>query len=786
MKETIQESLSLLESFRKRYPFVFDPFQEEAIGEVLKGNSVIVSAPTGAGKTLIAEFAIFRALAYNQRLAYTTPLKALSNQKYADFLRQYGGEIVGILTGDVKVNPGASILVMTTEILRNMLYTRNLEDIAYVVLDECHFLGDEGRGTVWEEIIINCPKEVQIVALSATVGNIEEISRWISETHGPITAIHHPYRPVPLEFLFYDLDGRISPAKGFLKRDPWRSFSRPRLRRKTPDPRMVIERLQAQGLLPAIYFIFSRNGCESALNRFLEDGGSLLERDRRVEVEEAVLRLLSDYPGLAAGSGQNKMVFEALRRGIGVHHAGVLPALKRFTEILFERGLVKVVFATETMSLGIHMPAKSVILQGLRKRSEYGFRHLTVNELTQMAGRAGRRGIDKEGKCLIVLDSMETMEEALRLIKGNPEPIESQFRIGYSSAALLLLNYSDPGEIRRNIEKSFGQFQNRKRIEVLEGEIPELEGRLERAHAFRPPCRGIEELIAYRGKREEMEALRPSLGRRRKGRREKVEETPDEGPGQELSRTEVRAHLAALGLELSCMVCHRCSERPRCEKELKKRKRLEVSLETKRQNLEYLQNSCWVQFQRVVDVLRHFAYMEDSHLSQEGRFIANLRHDNELLVARVVFSGVLEGLKPEEVAALLSCLVEEPREEDTFYARAFMKRYSHMRQRVRALQGLADKVHQVQRLYRVVLPVVVHTGFLAATYRWASGEEDWVRLVQGFYGGHEGDLIRAFRRLIDLCRQLIENPGLPPGLEETLSRAIKALDRDIVLESALI
>lgn len=283
-----------------------------------------------------------------------------------------------------------------------------------------------------------------------------------------------------------------------------------------------------------------------------------------------------------------------------------------------------------------------------------------------------------------------------------------------------------------------------------------------------------------------MEALRSSLGRRRKGRRERVEETPDEGPDQELSRGEVRAHLAALGLELSRMVCHRCSERPRCEKELKKRKRLEVSLETKRQNLEYLQNSCWVQFQRVVDVLRHFAYMEDSYLSQEGRFIANLRHDNELLVARVVFSGVLEGLKPEEVAALLSCLVEEPREEDTSYARAFMKRYSHMRRRVRALQGLADKVHQVQRLYRVVLPVVVHTGFLAATYRWASGEEDWMRLVQGFYGGHEGDLIRAFRRLIDLCRQLIENPGLPPGLEETLSRAIKALDRDIVLESALI
>src|ERR671922_1623809 len=213
-----QETRALLEAFRRRYPFVFDPFQAEAIRHIASGSSVIVSAPTGAGKTLIAEFAIFRALHQGQRIAYTTPIKALSNQKYADFCRCFGSENVGILTGDVQVNSQAPILVMTTEILRNMFYLQPPENLGYVVLDECHYMGDEGRGTVWEEIIINCPKEVPRVALSATVSNVDEIAAWISDIHRPIVAIQHPVRPVPLEYFLVDPQGNVIRAREMRKK----------------------------------------------------------------------------------------------------------------------------------------------------------------------------------------------------------------------------------------------------------------------------------------------------------------------------------------------------------------------------------------------------------------------------------------------------------------------------------------------------------------------------------------------------------------------------------------
>jgi len=467
----------LIDSFRQRYPFALDPFQEEAIGHVAAGDSVIVSAPTGAGKTLIAEFAIYRALSAQRRVIYTTPLKALSNQKFADFVRQFGSDLVGILTGDVKVNPHAAILVMTTEILRNQLFTEKPEDVATAVLDECHYLGDEGRGTVWEEIIINAPRSIQLVALSATVSNLQEIATWIGEVHRPIHAIYHPVRPVPLQYLLCHMDGEItsveSPRRGReapqadlrVRGDRWRGRDRHRVfvgrgRRRPASPGLVIPQLEARRWLPAIYFIFSRSGCERALRRLLEDGGSLLEPTRRPEVEEAIANTLRDYPSIMPETEVNALLLEGLRHGAGVHHAGILPALKRLTEVLFERGLVRVVFATETMSLGIHMPARSVVIQGIRKRTDIGFRQLSLNELTQMAGRAGRRGIDPEGKCLIGLDAPEAEDEVRELLAGRPEPIESRFRVGYSSAALLVDLYRDPGAVRRVIESSFGQFRS--------------------------------------------------------------------------------------------------------------------------------------------------------------------------------------------------------------------------------------------------------------------------------------------------------------------------------------
>ncbi len=810
-----RDAQALVDSFRDRYPFPLDPFQEEAIGLIAEGSSVIVSAPTGAGKTLIAEFAIFRALAHQHRIAYTTPLKALSNQKYADFTRQWGEETVGILTGDVKVNPRAPLVVMTTEILRNKFYGGEFEGLHYVVLDECHYMGNVGRGTVWEEIIINCPPEVQLVALSATVSNIREIAEWIGQTHRPIRPIHHPVRPVPLQYLLCDKEGQLWPPDSASVRRilhaffSGRSVSEEReagrwerrregryrpFRRRALDESIAIAALRARRWLPAIYFIFSRSGCERALARLLERGEPLLDPARGEEVEDTIQQTLLDYPSISLESDLNRLILSGLRRGVGLHHAGVLPALKRLTELLFERGLVQVVFATETMSLGIHMPAKSVVIGGLRKRTDLGFRGLTVGELFQMAGRAGRRGIDPEGTCLMALDSAEAVEDAVRLVRGEPEPIDSRFRIGYSSAALLIEMQREPEAIRKTIEKSFGQFQNRRKIEASRREQEVLIRRLADAEGMTSPCCPVSALIEYRERRAAIEQERQRIGTLRvataragrgggrgRGRRSAGSPTFFWGDYEES-----RSKLDAMALALSQMPCHRCPERSLRERQLKQSRRLGQMLERHHQTQQQLQNSYWEQFLRVVGILQYFGYVDDGRLGAEGRLIASLRHDNELLVARVAFSGLLQGLVPEELAGLLSCLVEEPRATEQAAAKLFLRDQAHLRRRVKTLEELSQEVDKVQRSYQVELPVSMHTTYLAATHRWVSGEDDWLALVEQSFGGHEGDLIRAFRRLIDLCRQLEESPELPADLTRTLSRATEMLDRGIVLESALI
>jgi superfamily II RNA helicase len=565
-------------------------------------------------------------------------------------------------------------------------------------------MGDEGRGTVWEEIIINCPKEIRLVALSATVSNIDEIAAWIADIHRPIVAIHHPVRPVPLEYFLVDPQGNIMRARDVVKKAhalfAEHGRGRRHHRRHGPDVGRLLVELRRRRWLPTIYFIFSRAGCEAVLRRCLRDGISSLDESQADEVEAAIDKTLMDYPSIAPDSELNRLIFEGLRQGIGIHHAGMLAALKRLTEVLFERGLVQVVFATETMSLGIHMPAKSVVIENLRKRSDYGFRTLHVGELTQIAGRAGRRGIDSKGTCLIAVDGRETLEDALRLIKGEPEPIESRFRIGYSSAALLIQSLHDPQAIRKTIERSFGQFQTRQRIRRLESERAQLGGQ-----------RGA------RGKHA---------------------------------------------------------------------KQAWPTLEQRTRELTLRQESYWDEFLRVTAILQHFGYLKAGELSSEGRLVATLRHDNELLVARVLFSGVLDRLAPPELAALLSCLSEESREGEVRYSWALLKQHRELQKRLQSMGRLAQELYEVQRDHQISLPVSVQVGYLAAAYRWASGEVDWADLVRDAYGGHEGDLIRAFRRLIDLCHQLAESPEVDVSLQEQLWKTVSVLDRGIVFESALI
>jgi superfamily II RNA helicase len=862
--------MGLFDDFRSRYPFSLDDFQVDACRAVDSGHSVIVSAPTGAGKTLVAEFAIHLALAAGKRIAYTTPLKALSNQKFADFTRLYGADTVGILTGDVKVNPRGRVLVMTTEILRNMFYTGGLDDLGYVVLDECHYMGDEGRGTVWEEIIVNAPHDVALVALSATVANVAEIADWISIVHRPIVPIYHPDRPVPLSYALADLAGEIhdlakvragrarvvgDEPRGPDDRGRWYT-------RRVVDPNTLIEALEARGWLPAIYFIFSRMGCERAMDDVLIEGRTLLAREQQREVDLVIAEALEDTPSVGESS-LNQSVFRALRLGVGIHHAGVLPSLKRLIERLFERGLCKVVFATETMSLGIHMPARSVVLQGLTKRTERGFRSLSHNELTQMAGRAGRRGIDAEGQCVIALDARDGVDDVLRVVDGAPEPIESQFKLGYGSVALLLASGAPPEVLRRRVEASFGQYQNLKRIRAAEGDVARLEQTLAEARAFAAPCGDFERIGRYRRARQEVDLRRRASGRGgRRGERGVIEADPGRlvlarrrgGPelaailgvhairghrvlvdallphgavvrlkagaikqifwatpplhvprdrgrdhrglhhlAAELGRLDVRELAERERAQrpeatLATIECHRCpwGSTSRCDQAWREVERLTERLQTRRGALERYRSAYWQEFLRVLDVLEQFEAVRDRALTPKGRLIAGLRHDNELLVAEALTRGVLSDVTLAEAAAVCSALLEEARSGEPAIARLFLRKRPKLKRKLDQLETIAEHVREAQRARQLGMAAAVQPGFMPAVFHWASGDDDWTGIVQEMFGGHEGDLIRAMRRLIDLLRQLAESREVPAATARLLHEAARVIDRGVVLESALI
>ncbi len=474
------------EQLRDIFPFTLDRFQLEAIDALNLGRSVVVCAPTGSGKTLVGEYVIHRAIRQQGRVFYTTPLKALSNQKYRDFRAEFGEEKVGLLTGDISINREAPIVVMTTEIFRNMLYGTRIGEVGTsmlgveaVVLDECHYMNDKQRGTVWEESIIYCPPHIQLVALSATVANSQQLTSWISAVHGETDLIYSNYRPVPLEFNFANPKG-IFPLldPNTAKLNPKLKTGRPTGNKKSedvPSIGFIVSQLDQREMLPAIYFIFSRRGCDKAV----ADMANL----RLVnEVETAQLKIrIDDYLAKnpdAARAGQ----VEPLYRGIAAHHAGILPAWKVLVEELFCLGLIKVVFATETLAAGINMPARTTVISSLSKRTDQGHRLLTASEFLQMAGRAGRRGKDVMGYVVTAQTRFEGAKEAGYLATAEPDPLVSQFTPTYGMV-LNLLQTHNLEEARELVERSFGQFTASLHLQPQEQGINEVKKELTKLRA---------------------------------------------------------------------------------------------------------------------------------------------------------------------------------------------------------------------------------------------------------------------------------------------------------------
>ncbi|QQQ79034.1 DEAD/DEAH box helicase [Saccharothrix sp. 6-C] len=468
--------------------FELDPFQERACEALEDGHGVLVCAPTGAGKTVVGEFAVHLALSEGRKCFYTTPIKALSNQKYADLVARYGAAKVGLLTGDTSVNGDAPIVVMTTEVLRNMLYagSSTLNTLAYVVMDEIHYLADRFRGPVWEEVILHLPESVRLVGLSATVSNAEEFGEWLVEVRGDTTVVVDEHRPVPLWqhmmaggrmmdlFAGEGPDGhnRINPQLLRHTEDlsrfhvPWsrnrNNKDRGRPPRgsgfKPPSRVDIVQRLDGAGLLPAIDFVFSRAGCDAAVLQCVRSGLRLTSVDEVERIRAVIEEKTKDLPQgdlMVLGYWEWR---EALERGIASHHAGLLPAFKETVEELFVNGLVKVVFATETLALGINMPARTVVLEKLVKYNGEAHVDLTPGEYTQLTGRAGRRGIDVEGHAVVVWQPGVDPKAVGGLASTRTYPLRSSFRPGYNMA-VNLVNQLGAAAARDILEQSFAQFQ---------------------------------------------------------------------------------------------------------------------------------------------------------------------------------------------------------------------------------------------------------------------------------------------------------------------------------------
>ncbi len=489
-----------VEQFAALYPFALDDFQRAAIATLLGGGSVMVAAPTGTGKTVVAEGAIYHAFRGVGRVLYTTPIKALSNQKYRDLRAVYGDE-VGLLTGDVSENRDARVVVMTTEVLRNMLLQTpwDLDAVDCVIFDEIHYLADPERGTTWEEAIILCPEHVQLVCLSATVANAPEIAAWIGRTHRPIALITHTRRAVPLA-LHYFLDGKLHLAVdhtgglvkdfphtgGELRRQAGRGgpqgrrlAERANREMDEPQPREIVDALAAKDLLPAIYFLFSRNDCQSFAERLAVMRPQLVTPRQADLIDQTIDAVLANMRPEDRELEQVRTIAGLARKGIGFHHAGLLPILKQLVEVLFSRGLMEVVFATDTLALGVNMPARTVVVGRMSKWDGRRRRLLIPNEFQQMAGRAGRRGMDALGHVVVPYSPWFSFRETLEIATGELHPVRSAFAVRYNT----VLNLWDPprGErVRHMLQQSLAQFQTGQRLRELEDEIIDVGAEIDR------------------------------------------------------------------------------------------------------------------------------------------------------------------------------------------------------------------------------------------------------------------------------------------------------------------
>ena len=766
------------------FNFELDDFQKEAINYIEEGKSVVVCAPTGAGKTCIAEAAIQLALQNNNRIFYTTPLKALSNQKYHDFSKKYGIENTGLLTGDTSINRDAKIVVMTTEVFRNMLYGTtfgsvkdNLKDVKYVVLDEVHYMNDESRGTVWEESIIYCPTNIQIIALSATVQNSSQLTDWINTVHSETKHVFTDFRPVPLRFYYYDsskphtilplmtptgaLNSKIKPESRY-------KYFNAKTQPKNPMAD-IVEVLHQKDMLPCIYFTFSRRKCdENALQcKKLE----LLTKEESIEIENYIDEYLKDNMYLF-----NSPQLELIKKGVAPHHAGLLPGLKNLIERLFQKGLIKVVFATETLAAGINMPARTTIISSISKRTDDGHRLLTANEFLQMSGRAGRRGMDEIGYVVIVGTPFQTPDEVYNLATSSSNPLESKFEPCYSMVLNLLQRFS-LDEAKELILKTFGYFSSSDRLLPLINELKRYEENISEMKKFR--CHNnltsddLVEFIKYKNLYIEYRTILKTLKKQNKNGKNQKE------IAQFAAKTKEILH------KFQSFGCNDCKVYKKHRKDLELIQRFEKKARQLKKDIDFQKDVYWQKFLAHKKVLEVMGHLKDDYPTEIGKITMGLRCENELYISEILKSGVLSGLGPIELASVVCAITsEEIRNKDGIIT---SPPSSNVRKVLSKIKDIKRKIFMVERDFNLQNEMNLHSHFSGLIEKWVSSNliEDnnqtktWNELFEDNEFS-EGDVVRAFKRTIDLLRQFTIIENVDPEVAQTAKDAIKAINKEPV------
>ncbi len=753
------------------FPFELDDFQKEACEIIDNGESVVVCAPTGAGKTVIAQHAINNALKQGCRIFYTTPLKALSNQKFYDFCEQYGADKVGLLTGDTSINRGAQIVIMTTEVFRNMLYgtnfgavADNLKDVRYVVLDEVHYMNDEQRGTVWEESIIYCPTNIQIIALSATVANCDELTNWINTVHSKTKLVNTDFRPVPLRFFYFDssqpykllplltpdgkLNNKIKPEKP--------QWARGKDKRKKTYVKQIIQNLADNDMLPAIYFTFSRKKCDEQMEKC--SGLGLNTRKEQEEIKAFIEEFIAENPHLYG----NKHI-EYLIQGVASHHAGLLPAWKNLVEKLFQKGLIKVVFATETLAAGINMPARSTVISSTSKRTDSGHRMLTANEFLQMSGRAGRRGMDEVGYVTVVGTPFQTPEEVAELVLSDSNPLESKFSPSYSMVLNLLQRFNLE-ESKELILKSFGYYSSDYRLKPILFQLEQYDKEIEERSFICPNKLSDDKMLEYDKLRflyvQNRQTYKKIVKQEKSKHRPLSPEVVEFG-----KRNKEELH------KLQQFACDTCKLYKKHSKNLEVLKRIDSKKKKLLKEIEKQKDIYWNKFIAHRAVLKEYGYIQNDYPTEKGKTTSQIRSENELYLAEIIFSGVLENLTPSQLAGVICALTTEELRIEIPY----IPFSEPVRKTLNQIRNIKRKLEKVQSKYDIEAPLYINPYFSSLIELWVEGAE-WETVSEQIEIG-EGDIVRAFKRVVDVLRQLTTIDNIPETLVFTAREAIEKIQR---------